>query len=158
MTTTLFFGIVNDVWFSFNIVETSISSCLLAISIYAISQRIVILIKGFISGKITIKDSQVQKTISSLKENIKTLTSNINKDESALKQLSEKILCLLNIKKEIECSTDLIDLNKLSETNTQIQALTNEEIKLEEKIINAKNELNEYKLKLSQENTTKSVS
>ena len=62
------------------------------------------------------------------------------------------------IKKEIECSTDLIDLNKLSETNTQIQALTNEEIKLEEKIINAKNELNEYKLKLSQENTTKSVS
>lgn len=149
--TPLFFGIVKNEWFSLMIIEDAITSSLLSISFFVIYQRIIIVIKGFISNKKSVENISISETITTIKNDIKSLNLILKNDENKLKDISKKILCLLNIKKEIEETKDCIDLNKLSETNTQIQTLTNEETKLEEQINITKNQINEYELKLQQE-------
>jgi len=151
--TPLFFGIVHNEWFSITIVESAITSCFLSYSIFIVFQRFYIIIKGFVSGKTTINDQVIQETITLIKKDIKTSKLALKSDESKLKDISNKILCLLNIKKELENSNDCINLNKLSETNKEIQILTSEESKLEEQINITKKQISDYQLKLTQENT-----
>lgn len=149
--TPTFFGIVKDEWFSITIIENAITSCFLSISIFILYQRILIVIKGFISGKKSLNNDTIYETITTIKNDIKSLNLVLKTDENKLKEISKKILCLLNIKKEFEKSNECIDLVKLSETNIQIQSLTNEETQLEERINITKNQINEYELKLKQE-------
>ena len=149
--TSLFFGIVKNEWFSIMVVENATTSCLLSISIFVIYQRISIVVRGFLPGKKTLDNDTICETITAIKQDIKSLNSILKNDESKLKKISKKILCLINIKKEIEESKGYIDLNKLSETNTQIQTLTNEETKLEEQIYITKNQISEHELKLKRE-------
>lgn len=149
--TPLFFGIVKNEWFSVTIIENAVTSCLLSISIFVVYQRIIIVIKGFTSGKQSFDNQIICETINTIKNDINSLNTVLKNDKSKLKEISNKILYLLNIKKEIEKSNDYIDLKKLSETNTQIQSLTNEETKLEEQINITKNQITQYELKLQQE-------
>ncbi len=148
--TTLFSGMVNNNWFSITIIENSITSCLLSISIYILYQRIVIVIKGFISGQKTLNETNLKEAISTIKNDIKSLNLVLKNDEIKLKDISKKILSLNDIKNKLESTTRLVDLNSLSETNIKIQELTEIETKLEEQIDNTRKQINEYELKLNQ--------
>lgn len=148
--TTLFSGMVNNNWFSITIIENSITSCLLSISIYILYQRIVIVIKGFISGQKSLNETNLKESISTIKNDIKSLNLVLKNDEIKLKDISKKILSLNDIKNKLESTTSLVDLNSLSETNIKIQELTEIETKLEEQINNTKKQINEYELKLNQ--------
>lgn len=148
--TTLFSGMVNNNWFSITIIENSITSCLLSISIYILYQRIVIVIKGFISGQKMLNETNLKEAISTIKNDIKSLNLVLKNDEIKLKDISKKILSLNDIKNKLESTTRLVDLNSLSETNIKIQELTEIETKLEEQIDNTRKQINEYELKLNQ--------
>lgn len=148
--TTLFSGMVNNNWFSITIIENSITSCLLSISIYILYQRIVIVIKGFISGQKTLNETNLKEAISTIKNDIKSLNLVLKNDEIKLKDISKKILSLNDIKNKLESTTRLVDLNSLSETNIKIQELTEIETKLEEQIDNTRKQINECELKLNQ--------
>lgn len=148
--TTLFSGMVNNNWFSITIIENSITSCLLSISIYILYQRIVIVIKGFISGQKTLNETNLKEAISTIKNDIKSLNLVLKNNEIKLKDISKKILSLNDIKNKLESTTRLVDLNSLSETNIKIQELTEIETKLEEQIDNTRKQINEYELKLNQ--------
>ena len=148
--TTLFSGMVNNNWFSITIIENSITSCLLSISIYILYQRIVIVIKGFISGQKSLNETNLKEAISTIKNDIKSLNLVLKNDELKLKDISKKILSLNDIKNKLESTTSLVDLNSLSETNIKIQELTEIETKLEEQIDNTRKQINEYELKLNQ--------
>ena len=148
--TTLFSGMVNNNWFSITIIENSITSCLLSISIYILYQRIVIVIKGFISGQKSLNETNLKEAISTIKNDIKSLNLVLKNDEIKLKDISKKILSLNDIKNKLESTTSLVDLNSLSETNIKIQELTEIETKLEEQIDNTRKQINEYELKLNQ--------
>lgn len=130
----LYYGIFKASWFKLEVFETAISSWIVSLTIYAIFEHIVILIKGIRSGKVKIDSDLTKETLTFLKSNIKTLTSKIKLDEKQVKKVKEKLSSLLEIKNIIESDETIKDIAKLSETNIQIQELKNEEKNLQTKI------------------------
>lgn len=144
----LYFGITKKEWFAISTIETAVSSCLLAFSIYAICQRIVILIKGIKSGKIEANSELTKDTISFLKDNLKVLTSKLKIDEKNLSKITEQITSLVEIKAILESSSTGLNISKLAETNVQIQSLTNEKAKLKQEITTTQEQIQNYENKL----------
>jgi len=137
LLTLLYSGIFKSEWFSLKVVETSISSWVMAFSIYAIYQRIVIIIKGLISGNIKIGDKVVKETISLIKSDINSLKENLKKDQKELNKVLDEKSILIKLKNELENTIEYSDLSKLSETNIEINSLTQNENKLRQQIENA---------------------
>lgn len=144
----LYFGIFNGVWFNLNIFETAISSWILSLSIYAIFDRIKILINGIFSGKNKFNDDLTKETISFLKENIKNITSKIKVDEKQLTKIRTELAALLEIKSILKSGEKVLDIAKFSETNIQIQDLKTQEQTLQKEVAENQNRLNAYNKKL----------
>lgn len=144
----VYFGITKKEWFTLSTIETAVSSCLLAFSIYAIYQRIVILIKGIKSGKAEANRELAKETISFLKGNLKILTSKLKVDEKKLSKITEQISSLVEIKSILGSSSTELNISKLAETNVQIQSLTNEEEKLKKGIISTQQQIQNYESQL----------
>ncbi len=145
----LYYGILKKSWFNLMSFETTISSWIISLTIYAIYERIVILIKGIWSGKIKVDSELTKETLKFIKDNVKILTSKIKIDEKQIKKIQEKITSLLEIKKVIESNVGNIDIAKLSETNIQIQELKNEERSLQLQINENQKQIQNYSEQLN---------
>jgi len=148
LLTLLYFGIFKSEWFSLKVVEASISSWIMTISIYAIYQRIIIIIKGLFSGKIKVEDKIVKETISLIKTNINSLKVNLKKDQKELNKVLDEKSILINLKNELEKTIEHSDLSKLSETNIEINSLTENENKLKQQIEDTQSQIRDYEKEL----------
>lgn len=148
LLTLLYFGIFKSEWFSLKVVEASISSWIMTISIYAIYQRIIIIIKGLFSGKIKVEDKIVKETISLIKTNINSLKVNLKKDQKELNKVLDEKSILINLKNELEKTIEHSDLSKLSETNIEINSLTENENKLKQQIEDTQSQIRDCEKEL----------
>lgn len=126
----LYYGIFLKQWFSTEMLDTMTSSYFLALLVYAIFSRIVVLIKG-VGGK-TADENFSKETISYIKQNIKTISKTLKTDETKLAKIVSQIENLVSIRNEI-CNNSLIqdiagtekldnDLLCLSAQQTQLTA------------------------------------
>lgn len=126
----LYYGIFLKQWFSTEMLDTMTSSYFLALLVYAIFSRIVVLIKG-VGGK-TADENFSKETISYIKQNIKTISKTLKTDETKLAKIVAQIENLVSIRNEI-CNNSLIqdiagtekldnDLLCLSAQQTQLTA------------------------------------
>ncbi len=126
----LYYGIFLKQWFSTEMLDTMTSSYFLALLVYAIFSRIVVLIKG-VGGK-TADENFSKETISYIKQNIKTISKTLKTDETKLANIVSQIENLVSIRNEI-CNNSLIqdiagtekldnDLHCLSAQQTQLTA------------------------------------
>ncbi len=126
----LYYGIFLKQWFSTEMLDTMTSSYFLALLVYAIFSRIVVLIKG-VGGK-TADENFSKETISYIKQNIKTISKTLKTDETKLANIVSQIENLVSIRNEI-CNNSLIqdiagtekldnDLLCLSAQQTQLTA------------------------------------
>ncbi len=126
----LYYGIFLKQWLSTEMLDTMTSSYFLALLVYAIFSRIVVLIKG-VGGK-TADENFSKETISYIKQNIKTISKTLKTDETKLAKIVSQIENLVSIRNEI-CNNSLIqdiagtekldnDLLCLSAQQTQLTA------------------------------------
>lgn len=130
----LYCGISKSIWFNLDVLEISISSWVVSLTIYAIYERIVILIKGIRTDKLSYNSEITKDTLAFLKKNIKSLISKIKIDKKQFDKIKNQMKSLLEIKSIIESDISNGDIAKLSQTNIQIQELKNEEISLQKQI------------------------
>lgn len=140
----LYYGIFKSNWLTISIVDTGISSWFISLSIYAIYERILMIIKAIKSGKIKIDNQLTKETINFLKSSLKDLNTIIKEKEKNLKDISEKIKSLDQIKNMLESAGFNKDIAKLSETNIEIQALQNEKKFLQNQITQTQNQIESY--------------
>ena len=140
----LYFGFFESNWTTFAIVDNAMSSWLISLTIYAIYERIVIIIKAIRSGKTQLNADLTKDTINFIKSNIKDLTSNLKQKEKSLDSISSKLKSLNQIKEVLENNTASLDISKISETNIEIQNILNEETSLKTQIKNIKEQINNY--------------
>lgn len=143
-----YYGIFKSDWLTLSIVDTGLSSWIISLSIYAVYERIVVVIKAIKSGKVEINSELASETISFLKSSLKDLNSALKEKEKNLEQISEKLKSLNQIKSVLESDSLNKDIAKLSETNIQIQSLVNEEKLLQDQITKTKTQIESYTQKL----------
>lgn len=128
----LYYGLFEKVWFNVIIYDTMVSSYLIAVAIYAIYTRIVILIKGIKNSDDTTPEEDFSKeTISFVKQNAKTISEALKIDQKNLETTITEIERLLSIRNEITNNnlfqniafTEKLD-NQLSELLTKKEQLT----------------------------------
>lgn len=132
----LYYGLFEHSWFDIIVYDTMASSYVLAVAIYAIYSRIVILIKGIKGSAKTThleeESSLSKETIAFVKQNIKTISQTLKVDQTHLESTITKIEHLLSIRNEIRNNTLFQDIalaekidKQLSELEAQKNELTN---------------------------------
>lgn len=117
----LYFGIFKSQWFEAIVFDSMGSSYLLAVAIYAVYTRIVILIKG-VKGRGQESDLS-KETISYIKKSIKTLSKTLKIDEKELEKVVTKIEGLNNLRDEITSNILLQDIPETENLDNQIKEL-----------------------------------
>ena len=106
LLSSLYYGIFYNEWLTDTVIDVMASSYLLAVAIYAVYSRVVILIKGTQSTSTTETDMSKQ-TIAYIKKNIKKISSTLKIDEKKLTEIVNQIDELLTLKDEITSNTML---------------------------------------------------
>lgn len=141
-------GIFKHLWISLDILEMTFSSWVLSLTIYAILDRTLIIIKGIKAGTIKVDESLTKETISYVKDSIKTATKLIKENEKEIEKIDKKKKSLQELKTILESNDRLRDLTKISETNIEIEKLNNQIKELEKINSEAQNEIENYNLML----------
>ncbi len=139
----LYFGFIQNNWFGTQVFETAGSSYLLAIAIYAVFAKIVIVFKG-VKGKSGANDDMSKQTISFIKNNIKSISHTLKMDESKLNQVVSKIEKLLSIKDELNKNVLLQDISAVEKLDDELKQLRLEESNLKQTIEDANIEIEAY--------------
>lgn len=132
IVTILYYGISSNTWFSMTHVKTIINSSILSISIYAIYERIKLIIKNAING------NNDKELIQETEKDIKKLLSKIKNDQQKIKDIEKHISQLT---KEIDLNEDVINLLTVFNNNIKIADLNNQKN-------NLKNEIKEIQIEL----------
>ncbi len=143
-----YYGIFKSNWATMSILNTGLSAWIISLTIYAIYERIVTIIKAIKSGKLEINSELASETINYLKSNLKNLNSSLKEKEKTLKNISDKLKSLNQIKIILESNVSNKDIAKLSDTNIEIQKMTNEENILQSEINETKSQIKNYTAKL----------
>lgn len=138
-----------NVWYSSSIYKLSFSSWVISLTVYALFDRVYIIIKGIKSGKIKVDSKEVKETYKTIKNTIKELSSKIKADEKQMNKLKADISALLEIKKILE-SEDNKDIAKIFHINTQLKDLMLKEEGLNLLILDEQSRLEDYKNKINQ--------
>ena len=144
----LYFGITKNEWFSWLVFDSTISSWILALSFYAITSRIWLVIKGLNSGKLQINEDLIKENVDYLKDTIKTLTKENSNSEKNLKSVANKLNQLKQLRDLICENQSDFEFEKLSELNTQIVELEETQKKETESIQKNNETITNYKEKL----------
>ena len=144
VSTTLYYGFTQNDWISFLILDCSLSSWLLSLSLYAVISKIFLIIKGVISGKVQSKDI-TNSLLTLAKNNIKTLSNKLKVDEKQMTSCIQKIEELMQVKTSILENTNIINLEELTKINSEIDNLTNQKNQLDKDIENEKKLIEKYK-------------
>lgn len=127
----LYHGLIKKSWLCLSTFETSLSSYLLSLSIYAIFSRLVILIKGIASGKIKVDSKEAAQRITEVKEEISSLSNVLNSNNNKVKEIMKKIQELNDLKKSIEISNTTNSLIPINDINEEITKLEKYKLELE---------------------------
>ena len=129
----VYFWLSNKPIFSLDYVSCSLSTCIMSITIYLIYARIVIIIKGIISGKTKISAIDLKDTVSDITEAIKNKQESASENLTAKEKLNEiqnKINTLVTFKQQLENDSGVQNLTAITETNNEIKLLQDEQEKL----------------------------
>ncbi len=144
LLSSLYYGIFYNEWLTDTVIDVMASSYLLAVAIYAVYSRVVILIKGTQSTSTTETDMSKQ-TIAYIKKNIKKISSTLKIDEKKLTEIVNQIDELLTLKDEITSNTMLQDIASTESIENQINNLQTKRQELESSISKSQEELQAYK-------------
>lgn len=139
----LYYGIFKHEWFTGIVFESAGSIYILALGIYAIYSRIVIIIKGTKTTSGT-NENLSKETISYIKQNIKTISKTLKIYESNLEKIVYKIEELLKIREEITSNLEYQDIATTESIDNQVNELKQEENTLKTSIASLKEKLTNY--------------
>ncbi len=143
----LYYGVFCKNWFTNMMLDGMLNSYLLALGIYAIYSKIVILIKG---AKNSETNSNLSKeTVEFLKANIKTISKALKLDEKNLIEIVSQIEKMVNLREEISCNSMMQDISSIENLDKQICELKINKQKLEDSIKKSKSDLEIYKNNLN---------
>lgn len=140
----LYSGLFIGDWLSYAILETTCSSYILAIAIYAVYSRIVILIKGAKSS--STNEDFSKETLKYLKQNIKTLSKTLKIDEKNLSDIITQINRLLVIKNEISSNVLIQDISQTEQLEINLNELNKQKQELTNLVESTKTQLNHYQM------------
>lgn len=145
----LYYGFFEKEWFSTMAFETMGSSYVLAVAVYAIYSRIVILIKGAKKSDSNTNEDLSKETIAYIKQNIKAISKTLKVDEKNLTKIVTEIDKLLSIRNELTSNMVFQDIaqtekldNQLSELEKQKAELTNSIAEMQKQIENYQTTIN----------------
>lgn len=146
----LYFGLFENKWFDVAMYDTTASSYVLAVAIYAIFSRIVILIKGTKSSQITSEETELSKeTISYIKQNIKSISSSLKIDQSNLEKTIIEIEKLLSVRDNIKNNLLFQDIAQAEKIETQLNELETKKQNLTKSISLKETEIENYQKSLT---------
>ena len=143
----LYSGIFKNVWFDVMTFESMATSYLVAVSIYAIFSRLVIIVKGTKTNSTDIEMSK--QAVKYIKSNIKILSKTLKVDEKKLSEIISKIENLLALKEEITNKSFLQDISAVENINNEIKELENKKIEITESINISQYQIENYKKSLN---------
>lgn len=135
----LFFGLFKAKWFAAEVFEAAFSSYLLAVGLYAVYSRIIILIKGV--KKQTENQDFSKEAVAYIKKNITTISKTLKVDEKKMDDVVSEIEKLLKLREEITKNVTLQDISATENLNNQIKCLENQKAELESSIAKSQAEL-----------------
>ena len=146
----LYYGIFKSKWLEICTLDTAASAYILAVGIYAVYSRIIILVKGS-------KDSETNSNLSSetikyIKSNVKTISKSLKIDEQKLKTITNEIEKLLLLRDELLNDTNLQNISATEEIDTKIKELNTEKLQLETSITKSQEEVLTYQNSLKKGN------
>ncbi len=134
----LYFGILNDSWFETKTFE-SVSSCyLFSILIYAIYSRLVFIIKGIKPEK---ENNFSEESINFIKNNIKSISSSLEIDESNLVKIVSEIDKLLKLRDQLINEMPNENKKNTEKLDVNIESLMSKKLVLEDSIAKNKDQL-----------------
>ncbi len=139
----LYFGIFKSVWFDTIVFDSMTTSYLLAVSVYAVFTRIVILVKGGIT--INNNDELSKETIKYIKSNITILSKALKLDEKNLTNVVSEIENLLEIRNSIIFNTSFQDLPTTEKLNNELNELEQKKEMLTSSISKTQTQIKELK-------------
>lgn len=146
ISSTIYYGITQGDFISFLIIDSSLSAWLLSLSLYAIFSKIIIIIKGLLSGKI--QYDEISKTvIKTVNDNIKTISKKLKIDEKEMNNCIKKLEDLIRVKNNILKISNELNLEEVTKINSEINNLTDQKNKLYVNIENTKKIIESYKQK-----------
>ncbi len=145
----LYFGIFKGQWFSTQAFDGMVSSYVLAVTIYAVFTRIIILVKG---AKTKSSESSLSKeTISYIKKNAKTLSKALKLDEQELEKIVSKVESLVKLRDEITSNIMLQDIPETENLEKQIKELNTQKNDILDKISKNQSELEKLQSSIKKE-------
>lgn len=123
--TLLYYGLFKQIWLDVVVYDSMASSYVLAVAIYAIYSRIVILIKGMKNEKqLTSNEDDLSKeTLAFIKQNVKTISQALKLDQSNLESTITEIEKLLSIRNEITSKSLFQDIALAEKIDNQLREL-----------------------------------
>lgn len=138
---TLYYGIFKNIWFGLQTFKTAGSAFLMAVSIYAIFTRIIIIFKG---AKVGVKDNLAKETVKYIKDNIKSISKTLQLDEKKLENTLTKIENLFKARDDILNNLTYQNISATEKLDNEISSLQQEEINIKSRIADCKEKLESY--------------
>ena len=128
--------------------KNSMTVYIFATFIYAVYQRIVIVIRGMKSKDTKINSTLPQDVVKYLKQNIKLINHTIKDEEKGLLNLSKQLKYLQDAKTKVENNPTLQSITPLNELDESVAKLKREQDERSNAILDVKNTLKKYEEKL----------
>ena len=146
----LYFGLFEGKWFDVIVYDTMASSYVLAVAIYAIYSRIVIVINGAKCSSSTETESDLSKeTVAYIKQNVKTISQALKLDQTNLETTIAEIEKLLSIRNDIKNNSMFQDIAQAEKIDTQLSELETKKQKLTIAISEKQTEIENYQKTLT---------
>ena len=128
--------------------KNSMTVYIFATFIYAVYQRIVIVIRGIKTKDTKINSTLPQDVVKYLKQNIKLINHTIKDEEKGLLNLSKQLKYLQDAKTKVENNLALQSITPLGELDESVAKLKREQDEGSNAILDVKNTLKKYEEKL----------
>ncbi len=144
----LYYGITKNQWVSLLVLDSTLSSWLISLSMYAIVSRIWLVIKGIKSGNLQINPELTKQTISYIKDTLQNLNSENKNETKKLQDIVKELSTQTELRNEIANDTVQINLDKLAEINANLSNLETQKKNAEQKIESNNQAIARYNEKL----------
>lgn len=142
------YGIKGDANWVNLALKNSMTVYIFATFIYAVYQRIVIVIRGIKTKGTKINSTLPQDVVKYLKQNIKLINHTIKDEEKGLLNLSKQLKYLQDAKMKVENNPTLQNITPLGELDKKMTELKREQDERSNAILDVKNTLKKYEEEL----------
>lgn len=140
---TVYSGLSNNVWFSREIVDNTIKSWILSLSLYLVVSKLCIVIKNVLMGKTTLDSIYTEDMIEEIKQEMKEISIQLNSDKESLEIAKKSLDKLIKVRKKLSVKEDA-DFERINSLNFEIKNLESQKKSLNEKIILEKKQIDEF--------------